>query len=276
MTSGAAPGISLNAACCGLVTVTFPAGVGVRLDRPALLGYSLGPLGLRPTCGSCESRRPHHYRIEDRSWPKLGSLTHAAPRGASGRSGRVRSPSCTPRSWAPPSCAPWPSATGSTRATSTTSYGAPPCRWDPRVATSAAWPRSTRATPSPRAASPWTASAGPGISAVNFAAATGLAGMEDVVVAGGTEMMSSYAANTVEGALPLPRQRQRPPAGDPPPDEPGRGRRRHRHPGEDRPPGRRRAGGRVPAPGRDRDQGGALRQVAGAGAPSRRVGGAGP
>jgi acetyl-CoA C-acetyltransferase len=36
---------------------------------------------------------------------------------------------------------------------------------------------------------------GSGISAVNFAAASVMAGMEDVVVAGGTEMMSSYAAN---------------------------------------------------------------------------------
>lgn len=36
---------------------------------------------------------------------------------------------------------------------------------------------------------------GSGISAVNFAAASVMAGMEDVVIAGGTEMMSSYAAN---------------------------------------------------------------------------------
>ena len=36
---------------------------------------------------------------------------------------------------------------------------------------------------------------GSGISSVNFAAASVMAGMEDVVIAGGTEMMSSYAAN---------------------------------------------------------------------------------
>jgi acetyl-CoA C-acetyltransferase len=36
---------------------------------------------------------------------------------------------------------------------------------------------------------------GSGISAVNFAATSIMSGMEDVVVAGGTEMMSSYAAN---------------------------------------------------------------------------------
>ena len=65
----------------------------------------------------------------------------------------------------------------------------------------------------------------------------------------------------VEVALALPRQRQRPPARHPSPDEPGRRRRRHRHAGEDRPTGRRRAGGRVAAPGRDRHQGGPLRQV---------------
>ncbi len=36
---------------------------------------------------------------------------------------------------------------------------------------------------------------GSGISSVNFAAASVMGGMEDVVIAGGTEMMSSYAAN---------------------------------------------------------------------------------
>ncbi len=44
---------------------------------------------------------------------------------------------------------------------------------------------------------------GSGISAVNFAAASVMAGMEDVVVAGGTEMMSSYAANTSPARSPF-------------------------------------------------------------------------
>lgn len=44
---------------------------------------------------------------------------------------------------------------------------------------------------------------GSGISAINFAAATVMAGMENVVVAGGTEMMSSYAANSSPGRSPF-------------------------------------------------------------------------
>ena len=44
---------------------------------------------------------------------------------------------------------------------------------------------------------------GSGISAVNFASASVIAGMEDVVIAGGTEMMSSYAANTSPSRSPF-------------------------------------------------------------------------
>jgi acetyl-CoA C-acetyltransferase len=44
---------------------------------------------------------------------------------------------------------------------------------------------------------------GSGISAVNFAAASVMAGMEDVVIAGGTEMMSSYAANASKARSPF-------------------------------------------------------------------------
>ena len=44
---------------------------------------------------------------------------------------------------------------------------------------------------------------GSGITSVNFAAATVMAGMEDLVIAGGTEMMSSYAANVVDVAPPF-------------------------------------------------------------------------
>jgi acetyl-CoA C-acetyltransferase len=44
---------------------------------------------------------------------------------------------------------------------------------------------------------------GSGISAVNFASASVMAGMEDVVIAGGTEMMSSYAANTSPSRSPF-------------------------------------------------------------------------
>jgi len=44
---------------------------------------------------------------------------------------------------------------------------------------------------------------GSGISSVNLAAASVMSGMEDVVVAGGTEMMSSYAANAVPSRSPF-------------------------------------------------------------------------
>ena len=44
---------------------------------------------------------------------------------------------------------------------------------------------------------------GSGISSVNFAAASVMAGMEDVVIAGGTEMMSSYAANVSKSRSPF-------------------------------------------------------------------------
>ena len=72
-------------------------------------------------------------------------------------------------------------------------------------------------------------------------------------------------------AVAVPRQWERPPACHPSADEPGRRRRRHRNIGEDRPPRRRRAGGGVAAPGRDRHQGGPLRQVPGSRAQPRRV-----
>ena len=44
---------------------------------------------------------------------------------------------------------------------------------------------------------------GSGISSVNFAAASVLSGMEDVVIAGGTEMMSSYAGNVSKARSPF-------------------------------------------------------------------------
>jgi acetyl-CoA C-acetyltransferase len=44
---------------------------------------------------------------------------------------------------------------------------------------------------------------GSGISALNFAAASIMAGMEDVVIAGGTEMMSSYPANASKARSPF-------------------------------------------------------------------------
>jgi acetyl-CoA C-acetyltransferase len=44
---------------------------------------------------------------------------------------------------------------------------------------------------------------GAGITSVNFAASTIAAGFEDVVIAGGTEMMSSYAANTSSNRAPF-------------------------------------------------------------------------
>ena len=44
---------------------------------------------------------------------------------------------------------------------------------------------------------------GSGISSVNLAAASVMSGMEDVVIAGGTEMMSSYAANAARSRSPF-------------------------------------------------------------------------
>jgi acetyl-CoA C-acetyltransferase len=44
---------------------------------------------------------------------------------------------------------------------------------------------------------------GSGISAVNFASASVMAGMENVVIAGGTEMMSSYPANLARAGSPF-------------------------------------------------------------------------
>ena len=87
---------------------------------------------------------------------------------------------------------------------------------------------------------------GSGITAVNLAAATIMSGMADLVVAGGTEMMS----------MPNRRARRRPaghgcrqpaPACAPSADPPGRLRRRHRHPGRHHPRGRRSTGADQPA-----------------------------
>ena len=72
---------------------------------------------------------------------------------------------------------------------------------------------------------------GSGITTVNFAAASIMAGMEDVVIAGGTEMMSLHPAlgEAQHGrARPADGRRQRPPARPPPADPSGRGGRRHR------------------------------------------------
>ena len=71
---------------------------------------------------------------------------------------------------------------------------------------------------------------GSGITATNFAAASIMAGLEDLVIGGGTEMMSSYKANTAGMSRSPHGRRQRPPARAAPADPPGRGRRRHRHP----------------------------------------------
>ncbi len=86
---------------------------------------------------------------------------------------------------------------------------------------------------------------GSGITAVNLAAAQIMSGMEDLVIAGGTEMMSYTAATRRPG---VPRrtgpdgQRQHPPAGQAPAEPPGHLRRRHRHAGRHQPRGAGRAG----------------------------------
>ena len=61
---------------------------------------------------------------------------------------------------------------------------------------------------------------GSGITSVNFGATSIMAGMEDVVIAGGTEMMSSYAAINAARSPFLDSGNEHLPH-DPPPDEPG-------------------------------------------------------
>jgi acetyl-CoA C-acetyltransferase len=74
---------------------------------------------------------------------------------------------------------------------------------------------------------------GSGITTVNIAAASILSGMEDLVIAGGTEMMS-MTATLRDGPGPAG-QRQPAPARTPPATAPGHLRRRDRHAGGHRP-----------------------------------------
>ena len=79
---------------------------------------------------------------------------------------------------------------------------------------------------------------GSGITTVNLAAASIMSGMEDLVIAGGTEMMSYTAASadrwrqSADAGL-----RQSSPAGPSSANAPGRLRRRHRHAGRHLPSG---------------------------------------
>ena len=95
---------------------------------------------------------------------------------------------------------------------------------------------------------------GSGITANNIAAHGIMAGMDDLVVAGGTEMMSIKH----KGMLPMGAGNDAPP-GAAPPVAPGRVRRRHRHPRGHQPRGPRRPRSRVPAPGGGADRRGPLR-----------------
>ena len=70
---------------------------------------------------------------------------------------------------------------------------------------------------------------GSGITAVNLAAGSIIAGFEDVVVAGGAEMMSSYRGERPRPPDAVHGQWQHPPSRAPPADESRCGCRRHRH-----------------------------------------------
>ena len=72
---------------------------------------------------------------------------------------------------------------------------------------------------------------GSGITAVNMAAASIMSGMEDLVIAGGTEMMSMPSRRSADGRPADDGQRQPASARAASAVAPGRLRRRHRHPG---------------------------------------------
>ena len=192
MTSGAAPGISWNSAlsCVGHRRPSR-SGRRARLDLVRLIGILFRASAL---VGPAQQRRKGTRIRRDRSLDHR-RLPHPAGdrQGRQGRSGRPPSPAARRRRCSEP----WPSATGSTPPTWTTSSGARPCRsgrqggdlgrmaaLDAGYATTASGVTLDRFC-------------GSGITTVNFAAASVMSGMEDVVIAGGTEMMSSYAANVV-------------------------------------------------------------------------------
>ena len=93
---------------------------------------------------------------------------------------------------------------------------------------------------------------GSGITSVNLAAAQIMSGMEDLVIAGGTEMMSYTSSTADPKSPPMMDQRQPTPARAPSPVAPGCLRRRHRHPGRHHAGRRRRPGARQPAARRPR------------------------
>ncbi len=93
---------------------------------------------------------------------------------------------------------------------------------------------------------------GSGITTSNFAAGMVASGLEDIVIAGGTDMMSTYAAEPRARPAAVHGRRQHPPALDPPAAAPGHLRRRHRHPRGHPPRGARRPRLRVAAARRTR------------------------
>ena len=115
-------------------------------------------------------------------------LPHPA-RHRQGRQGRARR-AFIRSSLAPPCCARWPSAPGSTPPMSTTSSGAPARSWGRRAAISGGCPRSMPATTCAPARVTLDRFCGSGITSAIMAANAIMAGAEDLVIAGGTEMMS--------------------------------------------------------------------------------------
>ena len=111
---------------------------------------------------------------------------------------------------------------------------------------------------------------GSGITTVNMAAAAIMSGMEDLVVAGGTEMMSMAGRRTSDEGAADDGQRQSAPARLASAIEPGGLRRRHRQPRGDHPRGGRRPGPGQPAARRPRHRPRPLRKKPGARLQGRR------
>ena len=151
----------------------------------------------RPEAGACtdtitvdRSSTTPSIGQERHSWPTPTSSTPAAHPAASASRARARSPTSTRSTSAAPCSRRSRPQRLRHRETSTTSSGEPARRCASRAATSAACRRSTPATTSRRAASRSIASADRASPRANIAAMSVMAGMEDLVVSGGTEMMS--------------------------------------------------------------------------------------
>src|SRR3954465_1695356 len=114
----------------------------------------------------------------------------AGPHGASARPARAHSRAFIRSSWEQPCCARSRRAPASTPPMSTTSSGAAARRSQRKAAISAACRRWTAGYDVRASAVTLDRFCGSGITSVNMAASSIMSGSEDLVIAGGTEMMS--------------------------------------------------------------------------------------